>query len=174
MRSHSSRHFSFPVPTHFSPCTSLSYHFYAVAYLAIFPILCTMQYSYHCVSTFSLPRGVNRSRTSVYLILVNTGSTVPFLLLWKNRPRIESNRSIIRCTALFSWRRISLFTFLTCLAFEDGLRRHLPRNWQLLQYFSRSPCNFDPCIPLPTKLSLQAGTEEPQMQGAGCPVIRSE
>ena len=61
----------------------LSNHFYAVAYVDIFPMLCTMQNSFHRVSTFSLPRSVNRSRPSVCLILANTGSTVAILLLKK-------------------------------------------------------------------------------------------
>lgn len=43
---------------------------------AIFSMLCTRQYSRHCVPTFSLPRRVKRSSRLVCRILANTGSTV--------------------------------------------------------------------------------------------------
>lgn len=44
---------------------------------ASFSMLCTRQYSLHCVPTFLLPRSVNRFSRLLCRMLPNTGSTVP-------------------------------------------------------------------------------------------------
>jgi hypothetical protein len=46
-------------------------------YRAIFPMLCTIQYSFHCLSTHVLSRPVNRFVPSVWITIANVGATVP-------------------------------------------------------------------------------------------------
>ena len=61
-----------------------------IALVAIFSMLCTRQYSCHCVATFVLPRSVKRLIRLCCLMFANTGSTVAMRRLYSARPRAES------------------------------------------------------------------------------------
>jgi hypothetical protein len=73
-----------------SACWHLIYRYCAYPVCANFSMLCTMQYRFHCVLTFSRPRWLKRVKRLLCRMLANTGSTVPMRWLQSFLPLGES------------------------------------------------------------------------------------
>lgn len=92
-------------------------------YLVIFQMSCTIQHSFHRVSSELLPRSVNVFIPIVCMMSANSGSTVPILRLWKYRPRSESNLSFIRRVALVMLVRVPMSVLASRRTLAEGFRK---------------------------------------------------
>ena len=110
-----------------------------------FPILCTMQYNFHCISTFSLPRSVNRSIPLQYVMSENTGSIICCRREYNSRyaglsifSLIFSDRfSLYFFSAIYNVRAC-LFAFLFFTLIHFSISGRFPQSPAAAWYFSPS------------------------------------
>ncbi len=105
----------------------------------IFNRLWIMQYSFHWMFTFWFPRNVNLFKPRACRKLANTGSAVPILLLYINRPRSGIYH---RCLPATRWISLSDGEGFECIVFP----------------FQRHQCLFPQCQSHDAFLNAADGT----------------